>query len=93
MTITRAEIAKEYNVENGKITSPGKFEGEPVYVPHFWDCVLDGEGYDDADGDDAIRVNIEPEEFEEFPELLGYKSVTLWETDNGFVLHVLHKAA
>ena len=25
-----------YRSRNGVITSPGKFEGEPLYAPYFW---------------------------------------------------------
>lgn len=36
--MTRKEIAETYKVdERGVIRSPGKFEGEPIYVPYFWD--------------------------------------------------------
>lgn len=105
--MNRAEVEKDYKVENGIITSPGKFEGEPIFVLHFWDCVLDGMGYavtdssaaliDECSGDDmedddiASRVDIEPEDIAEYPELFGYKAITLWETQSGFVQHMLHK--
>src|SRR5215211_4995867 len=49
-TMTRLDIESEYDVENGQITSPGKFEGEPVYTPYFWESYLNGFFDDDDDG-------------------------------------------
>ena len=86
--MTRKEIEALYNVENGIIRSPGKFEGEPVYAPHIWDMVLNDDydtlaDTDEADG--AARVYITPEDVEEFPELDGEPFIEAWEDYNGFV--------
>jgi len=37
--MTREQITSEYNIDdNGIIRNPGKFEGEMLYVPYFWDA-------------------------------------------------------
>jgi hypothetical protein len=37
--MTREHILTLYKVRksDGLISSPGAFEGEPIYVPYFWD--------------------------------------------------------
>ena len=40
--MTRQEIESSYKIENGRIRSPGKFEGEMIYVPFYWNVFLDG---------------------------------------------------
>jgi len=86
--MTREEILKMYEVDNnGVIRSPGKFEGEMLYVPYLWNCILDGDGdiMDDSQGNMFIRLHIEPEDIEQFPELEGTETVDLYETEQGFV--------
>jgi hypothetical protein len=39
----------EYDNDGFKITSPGKFEGEPVFAPCYWQLGLEGMA-DDDDG-------------------------------------------
>lgn len=86
----RSEILKQYTVDaNGRIASPGKFEGEPIFAPHFWQMGLEGF----ADSDDGrvygFRLKNGDPEFREFPELkkwLGRKrSLKLFEDSQGFV--------
>lgn len=80
--MTRAEIEKEFTVRDGRIVSPGKFEGEPVYAPHFWEALLDGF----ADEDGAVAwFDVTDEDRAEFPELQGIDRVSLETDDNGFV--------
>lgn len=80
---TREKLEAEYTVKNGRIQNPGKFEGEPLYVPYFWEEALNGL----ADDDDGIYFffNVTATDREIFPELKGIKTVTLHETGNGFV--------
>lgn len=40
-------ITCEYANDGKRITQPGKFEGEPVFAPYFWDLAL--EGFSDRD--------------------------------------------
>ena len=44
MNEVRAEVLAGYKIENGRIVSPGKFEGAPVWLPYFWDLAMDGMG-------------------------------------------------
>jgi len=37
----------EYDNDGKRITQPGKFEGEPIFAPYFWNLAL--EGFADAD--------------------------------------------
>lgn len=83
--MTRAEIEQAYKVENGVIRSPGKFEGEAVYVPYFWDVYLDG-GADEDDGE-VLVFYVSDEDRATFPELQG-PTVMLRQLDNGFVVEV-----
>lgn len=88
---TKAELEREYNTANGIIKSPGKFEGEPIWAPYFWDKGLNGwADVDVGDGESEPAVwgfIIRDEDRSEFPD--GFKldtyAVSLWETDNGFV--------
>ena len=68
------------------ITSPGKFEGEALYVPYFWDLFLNGDG--DSGDEGELIFTITPEDREQFPELGRRTTVTLIEDDNGFVCEV-----
>jgi hypothetical protein len=74
--------------EQGRITSPGKFEGEMCYLPYFYDLAMCGEGeFDDEDG--TFTVTIEPEDRELFPQLAAdHGDVTMIESDSGFVYEV-----
>ena len=73
------------------VNHPGKFEGEPIYVPYFWDLVLngsqDGTIYDEDSPVDYVQVNVEDAEM--FQELRGRSGlyILLWESNQGFVYH------
>lgn len=41
----------------GRITSPGKFEGEMIYVPYFWECFVDGSMAEERP-DGSIRMDV-----------------------------------
>ena len=85
----RQDILDNYEVQNGRIVSPGKFEGEPVFGPALWELGLEGF----ADYDDGrvygFRFTKDDPVHAEFPELrqwLGRKrSVRLVENECGFV--------
>lgn len=81
--MTREEIENEYAIVDGRIQDPGKFEGEPVYTPYFWDAFLNG--IVDEDDGETLVFNLTAEDREEFPELEAFKQVLLWEDDQGFV--------
>lgn len=79
----RSDIERDYNVVNGVIRSPGKFEGEPVYVPYYWNVYL--EGFASSDDGKVLSFTVEPEERWMFPELKGRRVVKLRCDDSGFV--------
>ena len=86
----RSEILKQYEVnEHNIIKSPGKFEGEMIYAPHFYDLYLDGCGHDEWDDNDTdfflTFFDINDYDRKEFPELKGIEKVSLWEDDLGFI--------
>lgn len=81
--MTRKEILTEYNFKYCLITNPGKFEGEPVYSPYFYDQLLNGFA-DEDDGELAVFKLVE-EDFKEFPELISFKIVQLRQDNNGFI--------
>lgn len=84
----REEILKEYDVdENGRIRSPGKFEGEMLYVPHFWHIGL--EGFANYDDGKVFTFRLGKTEREIFPELgKGRQWLKLVENDQGFVSEI-----
>ncbi len=86
--MTRDEIFADYKVCDGRICSPGKFEGEPIYTPHFWCMTLDGMADEDEEGM-AVFI-LTAEDMQTFPELVadGYSvgdRLAFYEDDNGFV--------
>jgi len=83
--MTKQEILEQYDVDkHGIIKDPGKFEGEMLYAPYFYDA---GGGDDTVyDGDTPIDIFIiEGEDLAEFPELKGTYAVALSESDQGFI--------
>ena len=88
--MTREQVLNEYETSDGRITSPGKFEGEPIFAPALWEIGLDGcadtytrEGY----GFNRITKN-DPlrKEWPELNEWLGRRqSITLCQDSQGFV--------
>lgn len=81
--MTRQEIEQAYKVEGGIIRSPGKFEGEAVYVPYFWEAYLDGMA--DRDDGRVLGFDVSSEDKVMFPELKRRRTVKLYERDDGFV--------
>lgn len=85
--MTRQEILSQYDVgANGRIKTPGKFEGEMLYVPHFWGIFLDG--FADRDDGEVLGFDLTKEDREEFPELKGRRTVKIMATEQGFVVEV-----
>lgn len=79
-------IRAEYTTDqHGRITQLGKFEGQMIYVPHFWDAYLNGCA--DRDDGTVLGFDITPEDRAAFPELPARKrTIRLRETDSGFVV-------
>ena len=87
----------EFNVVNGIIQNPGKFEGSPDWTPYYWDLVMNGEGEDiydcpedyDDDLDDKSELHhteftVDSEESDKFGLECG-SIVCVCQDDNGFV--------
>jgi hypothetical protein len=95
--MTRKQIEECYANENGIIIEHGKFEGEAIYVPYFWELYLNGmddsweaciSGMDDEDDGTIKRFNVSPEDRQEFPELKQRRTIRLIQRDDGFVCEV-----
>lgn len=70
------------------ISGPGKFEGEPIYSPYYYDLILDG-GSDEvnAGGGDVLIVTDRDRVL--FPELEGIKKLVQYTDRNGFIYTVI----
>lgn len=85
----REQILAEYSHVNGVITSLGKFEGEPVFAPHFWDIAL--QGFSDRDDGKVFSfiINRDDKERSEWPELTAWlgrrRILRMREDSQGFV--------
>lgn len=68
---------------SNRITSHGTFEGEPRYVPYFWQFYLEGV----ADRDDGKTIGFDVKDYDkvEFPELKHRKTVKICQDLSGFV--------
>ncbi len=93
--MNRQEIYRSYDIHEGIIRSPGKFEAEPIYAPYFWDLVLNGMSDEQEVIDDMNKgleygtlvdtFYIKLEDLEEFPELRNVHKIYVWEDSLGFV--------
>lgn len=88
----RKAIIDEYKVnEHGRITSPGKFEGEMLYAVYFYDAMLDG-GSDETWSDGSDLFEITDEDRAIFPELeKDDKYILLEYRSDGFVMCSTHE--
>lgn len=83
--MTRKQIESEYQTYPTNpivICSPGKFEGEPVWAPYFYEAMLNGES-DPVNGVDYFELTAEDKA--EFPELADSFGIALEESEQGFV--------
>jgi hypothetical protein len=82
--MNRQEVLAAYTVsEQGVIASPGKFEGEMLYVPALWSACLDGcYSFDECGVYGTIFDDCDREEFPEIGESYG---ILMEESENGFV--------
>ena len=88
--MTRNEIEENYTIEDGIIQDPGRFEAEPVYVPYFVDALMNGDPgeFDETSNLYELR-DFDPECRQEFPELKPFRTITIWQSDQGFWFHSL----
>ena len=80
-------IREEYDVLDGLIRTPGKFECECEWVPYYWELAMNGEGDDEFDEDGesmATRFVVDYEEAEAFGLECG-ATVEVFEDSQGFV--------
>lgn len=81
-----------YEILNGRIVSPGKFEGEEGFVPYFWEQAGDGTGEDlNFPGESYVAIEIDAEDSAKFPQLahLHGHYVVMLERDDGFVISTI----
>ena len=86
-------IREEYDVEDGIIKNPGKFECEPEWVPYYWELSMNGEGEDvseyDEEGDPVgcfvTRFTVDSEEADAFGLECG-ATVEIYQDSQGFVI-------
>ena len=82
----RSEILAQYTVQNGIIKNPGQFDGEPIYLPHYWDIYLNGGA--DRDNGQIIGFDISADDKLEFPELKNRRTIRMIQTESGFICEV-----
>lgn len=79
-------LKEDYTIQDGIITDPGKFEGEPVYALLYYDYYMDGDPGDIeySDGTEHSVYVVSKEESILFDLVEGAK-VLLGQTEQGFV--------
>ena len=70
------KIAADYTFKNGIIKNPGKFEGESIMTPYFYEASLNGDG-------ETISLYQFEKDF--FKIDSKFKYVKILESDSGFV--------
>lgn len=83
--MTRNQVFAAYNIRDGYICSPGKFEGEPLWAPHMFEAYMAGDGDDMEDDHGGVLLFILEEDREEYPELEDTTAVRIWQDSQGFV--------
>jgi hypothetical protein len=86
----RANTERNYEVHDGIIRSPGKFEGEAIYVPYLWNLSLEGGADNEREfsGGYWCEFKLTPTDTSDWPELEGRDIVRLVENHDGFVYEV-----
>lgn len=80
----RADIERIYTIRtDGVIADCGKFEGEMLYVPYFWESALEGAYSQDVN--QVFFFQLDDTDRELFPELGDAVAIALEENDQGFV--------
>jgi hypothetical protein len=94
LELTEAELrsrveALEYANDGQRITQPGKFEGEPIFAPHYWDIAL--QGFADSDDGNVFTFKFKAgdRDFVVWPELKQWlgrsRTLRMAEDSQGFV--------
>lgn len=79
------DYLQQFSVDkHGIIQSPGKFEGEPIFVPYYWE--MDGHDDEIISNDNLVRMfYVGKREASMFPELTTSNVIYLWEDNQGFI--------
>jgi len=94
--MTRAELLADYDWnEQGIITSPGKFQGQMIYMPAAWDIYMNGFSDDEYDEHEVLVSTVEIDSTD-WPEVKRdhrlaegrWYLVRFYEDDQGFVREV-----
>ena len=85
--LVRLDSLRGLSKSKGRITTPGRFLGERLYVPYLFGLWQRGFGAEDA-VDGVLRIKILPEYCKPFPELVGKKEVVLMLCENLSVTEV-----
>lgn len=89
MYIKRKEYREKRANYQSRVKGPGKFEGEEIYSPYFYDIGLD-DGPDEIidhfyDYGTIYLFKVRKEDRALFPELKGVYTVSQVETNDGFI--------
>jgi hypothetical protein len=86
-----AELHYTYETDCfGTITSVGKYQGQPLYVPYFWQYIIANDMFDRVDtthGYLAYVIKISKEDTSLFPQLGNFTELRFWLGATGFVYH------
>lgn len=91
--MNKAELLEGYKIKDGRIVSPGQFEGERQYMPAMYQAYLDGFAYEyhavrRTPYDGCLEVALTKEDRADYPELADRTHVKFVVDDNGFVCEV-----
>lgn len=71
---------------NGAIKNPGRFQGQMLYVPYFWDMGL--EGFADRDDGQTFGFDLTENDKKKFPELRGRRTIKIYQRNDGFISEI-----
>lgn len=73
--MTRFDLFRVHQIQDGIIRSKGEFEGQALYVPYFWSKYLSGEASEV--GADVVQFSVKDSDRVQFPELGNRQVVRL----------------
>lgn len=83
----KADLLTRYKVDDkGVIRDPGPFEGQPLFVAHFFEEEIADEEFTDQYGRAVAVVIPDVPDTNVFDGLVGVGALWIFETDAGFVL-------
>jgi hypothetical protein len=86
--MTRRETEDLYRIEDGIIRSPGEFQGQALYIPHFWHRFMDGGGEGDLTAGGMACCAVTAAKAREFPELKVGQLVRFYEDETGCIREI-----